>query len=67
MTDTGFRHWNGSLSEDKGEAPMAIHAANHGAVNLYLKCGFSETHRIHREKNHYGIMRDRIYMEKRLR
>jgi RimJ/RimL family protein N-acetyltransferase len=46
---------------------LGVYVANHGAVNLYRRCGFSEIHRIRREKNHYGIMRDRIYMKKHLR
>jgi len=40
---------------------------NHNAVALYRKCGFKETHRVRREKIHYGVMRDRIYMKRRLR
>jgi RimJ/RimL family protein N-acetyltransferase len=46
---------------------LGVYAVNHGAVHLYQKCGFKETHRIRREKIHYGIMRDRIYLEKYLR
>lgn len=46
---------------------LGVYAANRGAVNLYIRCGFSEMRRIRREKNHYGVMRDRIYMKKRLR
>lgn len=46
---------------------LGVYAANRSAVILYRKCGFREMHRIRREKNHYGILRDRIYMKKRLR
>jgi RimJ/RimL family protein N-acetyltransferase len=46
---------------------LGVYVANRGAVNLYRRCGFSEMYRIRREKNHYGIMRDRIYMKKHLR
>lgn len=46
---------------------LGVYVANHSAVNLYRRCGFSEMHRIRREKNHYGVMRGRIYMKKYLR
>jgi RimJ/RimL family protein N-acetyltransferase len=46
---------------------LGVYAVNHGAVILYHRCGFREINRIRREKNHYGIMRDRIYMKKYLR
>ncbi len=46
---------------------LGVYAVNYGAVSLYHRCGFRKMHRIRREKNHYGIMRDRIYMKKRLR
>ena len=45
---------------------LGVYAVNHGAVHLYKKCGFVETARKRREKNHYGVMRDRIYMQKSL-
>jgi len=46
---------------------LGVYAVNCSAVNLYRQCGFREMRRIRREISHYGIMRDRIYMEKRLR
>lgn len=46
---------------------LGVYVANCSAVNLYRRCGFGEMYRIRREKNHYGIMRDRIYMKKHLR
>ena len=46
---------------------LGVYAVNHRALQIYRKCGFTETSRVRREKNHFGTMRDRIYMQKCLR
>ncbi len=46
---------------------LGVYVANQKAVKLYQKCGFKEMYRVRREKNHYGIMRGRVYMKKHLR
>ena len=46
---------------------LGVYVANRRAVELYRRCGFKEMYRVRREKIHYGIMRDRIYMKKYLR
>ena len=46
---------------------LGVYVANRRAVELYRRCGFKEMYRVRREKIHYRIMRDRIYMKKHLR
>lgn len=46
---------------------LSAFVANYRAVALYRRCGFKERYRLRREKLCHGVLRDRIYMRKRLR
>jgi RimJ/RimL family protein N-acetyltransferase len=45
---------------------LGVYVANHRAVKLYKRCGFKEMYRVRKEKYHFGVMRDRVYMQKHL-
>jgi putative acetyltransferase len=48
-----------------GAVELQAYAANHPAIAVYKKCGFVQTDRKRRFSLHYGVWRDRVYMERK--